>query len=169
MDNLQLDAIRYGSNKMPRFQYYYRKAQKGGFLKILYKYLFVKAREKKCIDLSIENDIGGGIYFGHSTGITINPHAVIGKNCNLHKGVTIGRENRGVRKGTPTIGDYVWIGVNATIVGNVRIGNDVLIAPNAFVNFDVPDHSIVIGNPGIIKNKDNATEGYINNTTSYAE
>lgn len=66
--------------------------------------------------------------------------------------------------GTPVIGDKVWIGVNATIVGAIKIGNDVLIAPNAYVNCDVPDHSIVFGNPCIIKHRDNATEDYINRT-----
>lgn len=160
---LEMAQIRYGKDKMPRFQYYYRKAQMGGALKLLYKYLFIRAREKKCIDMSVENKIGGGVYFGHSTGITINPHVVIGHNCNIYKGVTIGRENRGKRQGCPTLGDNVWIGVNATILGNVHIGNDVLIAPNAFVNFDVPDHSIVIGNPARIIHRDSATEGYINN------
>lgn len=63
----------------------------------------------------------------------------------------------------PTIGNEVWIGVNAAIVGKVSIGDDVLIAPNAFVNCDVPSHSVVFGNPCIIKHRDNATEGYINN------
>ena len=52
-----------------------------------------------------------------------------------------------MRKGTPVIGDEVWIGINSTIVGNVKIGNDVLISPNSFVNCDIPDHSIVFGNP----------------------
>ena len=46
----------------------------------------------------------------------------------------------------PTIGNDVWIGVNATIVGKVSIGDDVLIAPNAFVNCDIPSHSVVFGN-----------------------
>lgn len=101
------------------------------------------------------------MYFGHAYSITINPMAVIGKNCNLHKGVTIGQESRGVRKGVPTIGDKVWIGVNSTIVGKITIGNDVLIAPNSFVNQDIPSHSIVLGNPCIIKHKDNAVEDYI--------
>ena len=63
----------------------------------------------------------------------------------------------------PTIGNNVWIGVNTTIVGKVSIGDDVLIAPNAFVNCDIPSHSVVFGNPCINKHKDNATEGYINN------
>ena len=45
----------------------------------------------------------------------------------------------------PTIGDDVWIGVNTTIVGKVMIGDDVLIAPKAFVNCDIPFHSVVFG------------------------
>lgn len=110
-----------------------------------------------------KTNIGGGLYIGHPYCITINEKAVIGKNVNIHKGVTIGQENRGERKGTPVIGDEVWIGINSTIVGAIHIGNDVLIAPNAFVNCDIPDHSIVFGNPCIIKPKNNATEGYINN------
>lgn len=101
--------------------------------------------------------------YRHAYCITINVNAQMGRNCNIHKGVTIGQENRGTREGCPTIGDEVWIGINATIVGNVKIGNDVLIAPNTYVNCDIPDHSVVFGNPCIIKHKDNATEGYINN------
>lgn len=50
---------------------------------------------------------------------------VIGSNCNIHKGVTIDQENRGLRKGVPTIGDCVWIVGNATIVGKITIGDDV--------------------------------------------
>lgn len=103
---------------------------------------------------------------GHPFGITINPNASIGENCNIHKGVTIGQENRGKRKGAPTIGNCVWIGINSTIVGGVNIGDDVLIAPNTYVNIDIPSHSVVFGNPCIVKHKDNATEGYINNKVS---
>lgn len=116
----------------------------------------------KCkIPLSVE--IGEGLLIGHPYCITINGQAKIGKNCSIHKGVTICQENRGKRKGTSTIGNEVWIGVNATIVGNVTIGDDVLIAPNAYVNCDVPSHSIVIGNPCVVKARINATAEYINN------
>ena len=94
----------------------------------------------------------------------INPKAVLGKNINIATGVTIGQENRGKRAVAPTIGDNVWIGTNAVIVGKITIGCDVLIAPNSYVNFDVPDHSIVIGNPARIITRENATEGYINRT-----
>lgn len=79
-------------------------------------------------------------------------------------GVTIGKEKRGVREGCPTIADKVWIGANAVVVGSIQIGSDVLIAPGAYVNFDVPSHSIVLGNPAKIVAKENATEKYIKYT-----
>lgn len=106
---------------------------------------------------------GGGIYIGHAYNITINCRAKIGRNCNIHKGIVIGQVNRGSRKGCPIIGDRVWIGINSAIVGNVTIGDDVMIAPNSFVNVDIPSHSVVFGNPCVIKHKDRATEGYVNN------
>ncbi len=120
-------------------------------------------KKKRGIEIYGLSDIGPGLYLGHTYNITINPNAVIGKNCNIHKGVTIGQENRGKRKGTPVIGDNVYIGVNATVCGKITIDDDVLIAANSYVNCDVPSHSIVIGNPCKIKAKDNATEGYVNN------
>lgn len=60
------------------------------------------------------------------------------------------------------MGDCVWIGINSTVVGKVTIGDNVLIAPNTFVNFDVPSNSIVIGNPAKIISDTNAADGYIN-------
>ena len=57
----------------------------------------------------------------------------------------------------------MWVGSNAVIVGKVTIGDDVLIAPGSYVNCDVPSHSIVLGNPCRIVQRDNATVGYINN------
>ncbi|MEO6097081.1 MAG: DapH/DapD/GlmU-related protein, partial [Fibrobacteria bacterium] len=95
--------------------------------------------------------------------VIINSSSLIGKNCNLSAGVTIGQTNRGDKKGSPTIGDRVWFGPNAVVVGGVTIGEDVLIAPGTFVNFDVPAHSIVIGNPGKIIPAAEATAGYIEN------
>lgn len=133
------------------------------FSKIFCKIVMKVFKVMHCIEISAGTRIGEGLYIGHPYCITINPNAVLGKNINIHKGVTIGQENRGPRKGVPHIGDFVWIGVNSTIVGNIKIGNDVLIAPNSYVNCDVPDHSVVFGNPCIIKSRENATEGYINN------
>ena len=128
------------------------------FAKILYRYYLIVYG----LEISYEANIGKGLYIGHPYCITVNPKAVLGEYCSLHRGVLIGGENRGKRKGVPTIGNKVWMGINSVIIGNIIIGDDVLIAPNSYVNCDVPSHSIVFGNPCVIKNRDNATEGYIN-------
>ncbi len=166
MGILSEDLARYKNIKeMPRYQRYFRKYQDSSckIIRLFYKIIFTHYRNKCLVDISADTKIGGGLYIGHPYCITINPQAVIGRNCNIHKGVTIGQENRGFRKGVPVINDEVWIGINATIVGAINIGSDVLIAPNSYVNCDVPDHSVVFGNPCIIKHKENATQGYINN------
>ena len=111
----------------------------------------------------LSNHIGAGLYLGHAHNINVNPGAVIGKNCNLNKGATIGAQKRGKNSGSPVLGNDVWVGSNAVIVGSVHIGSDVMIAPNAYVNFDVPDHSVVIGNPGVVHSRNFATEDYISN------
>lgn len=127
----------------------------------MWRFLRKKMQAHYGLEIPGKATIGEGFYIGHAYGITVNPDAVIGRNCNIHKGVTIGQENRGKRKGAPVLGDCVWLGINSTVVGAVTIGDDVLIAPNSYVNCDVPSHSIVIGNPCRIIPLDNATEGYV--------
>lgn len=143
-----------------RFLWVLRKTQRSS--NPIWRLMLQHMRERYGLEISRSSDIGPGLYLGHAYNITVNPAAIIGSNCNLHKGVTIGQENRGKRKGAPVIGDCVWIGVNATLVGRISVGNDVLIAPGAYVNCDVPSHSIVLGNPCRVISRDNATGGYIN-------
>lgn len=127
----------------------------------LIRLILVSYSHKYGLEISTDAIIGECFYLGHPYNITVGGGVELGHHVSLHKGVTIGRENRGIRMGSPKIGNYVWVGMNSTIVGNVTIGNDVLIAPNSFVNFDVPDHSVVIGNPAIIHYREGATENYI--------
>lgn len=163
MTPTQADKARRGDR--PMWQRLFRRLQARPCLPmwLIYKLLFKAARFACHVDLSEKTSIGPGLYVNHPYGITINSRAVIGSNCNLTKGVTIGQENRGPRRGAPVIGDRVWIGMNSTVVGAVTIGDDVLIAPNTLVNRDVPPHSVVIGCPCSIHPRQNATEGYINN------
>lgn len=151
----------------PNLHYIYllRKCQqnKDSIFRYFWKIILRHYQIKYGFQIYPETKIGEGLYLGHWGSLVINPNVVIGKNCNIAQGVTIGQQNRGKNKGFPSISDEVWIGANAVIVGGVRIGKNVLIAPNAYVNFDVPDHSIVMGNPAQILPKENATEGYINN------
>ncbi len=147
-----------------RYIRYLRHAQfSKGVVRVFYRFLMHRMMLRYGLEIPWNCKIGKGLYLGHAYNITINPHAEIGDWCNLHKGVTIGQQNRGRLKGVPKVGNFVWIGVNATIVGKVEIGDDVLIAPNSYVNCNVPSHSIVVGNPCQIHHKDNATQGYINN------
>lgn len=165
MSLTKMDLKRYAkTEKMPAFQKHFRKYHQtdNKLLKLFYKVIYHFSSKKNHIEIPLSTQIGKGLYIGHPYCITVNSNSIIGSNCNIHKGVTIGQENRGDRVGTPTIGDCVWIGINSTVVGNVTVGDDVLIAPNTYVNCDVPSHSVVFGNPCIIKHRENATEHYIN-------
>ena len=90
-----------------------------------------------------------------------NLGVVVGKNVDCINGVLLEQIDNGVKAGTPIIGNNIFLRKNLIVVGKIKIGNDVLIAPGVYVNFDVPDHSIVIGNPGKIIPKQNATDGNI--------
>lgn len=167
-DLLQADLARYGGKKQTgrylyRFHRLLRRAHTttNPILLAWYRLLLKKHSAKHLLEIGYKCKIGKGLYLGHSYCITVNPRSVIGDWCTLNKGVTIGQENRGPRTGTPTIGNQVWIGANSTVVGKINIGDDVLIAANTLVNKNIPSHSIVIGNPCIIKPSQNATEGYI--------
>lgn len=113
------------------------------------------------ISISHHAQIGSGFYIGHFGGIVINPKSVIGKNCNIQQGVTIAQANRGTKKGFPILGDNVYIGPGAKIVGAISIGNSVAIGANCVVTKDVPDNSVVVGIPGKVIS-DQGSEGYIN-------
>ena len=167
-DSLQADLYRYGGKKqagryLARFHKLFRKASTTSNPVVLawYRFLLIRHSAKHHLEIGYKCNIGKGLYLGHSYNITVNPGSVIGDWCTLNKGVTIGQENRGPRKGAPVIGNRVWVGANSTVVGKIQIGEDVMIAPNSFVNRDIPAHSIVIGNPFIIKPCPHATEGYI--------
>lgn len=139
-------------------QKYYKKPVVGAYYRLLLRHYQIKYG----FQIYPETEIGEGLYLGHWGQLVINPKTKIGKNCNIAQGVTIAQANRGRNQGVPTIGNEVWIGPNAVIVGNIKIGNNVLIAPNAYVNTDVPDNSVVIGNPATFTPNSNATASYIN-------
>lgn len=148
-----------------RYLALFRKASACKFapLKLYYTVKLKRMSYKTHIQIPARTTIGEGLYIGHTGRVIIHPDAKLGKNINIATGVTIGGENRGERKGAPCFDGECWIGTNAVVVGNIHIGKDVLIAPLAYVNFDVPDHSIVVGNPAKIIHKENATASYLEN------
>jgi serine O-acetyltransferase len=115
------------------------------------------------IDISHRTQIQSGLLIVHYGGIVVNSQAIIGKNCTISHGVTVGEANRGRNKGFPVIGDNVYIGPGAKIVGNVHIGNDVAIGANCVVTKDIPDHAVVVGVPGRAISS-NGAQDYVNRT-----
>lgn len=82
-----------------RYVFYLRMCQAGGLRKLIFT-LPRKHLSRKCgLEISPSTQIGEGFYIGHPYGITINVDAKLGRNVNIHKGCTIGQENRGKKKG----------------------------------------------------------------------
>ena len=88
-------------------------------------------------------DLGPGFVILHSIGVVINTNVRAGRNLVLYHGVTLGAEHSGV----PVLGDDVYIGAGAKIIGGVRIGSNVRIGANAVVTKDLPDGATAIGIP----------------------
>lgn len=130
-------------------------------LSIYYRYKLNVLSRKYLFQIPYPVTIGKGFNLVHFGRVIVAPNVHIGNNCNMFTGVTIGSTVRGPQRGVPIIGNNVWIGPNVAIVGGVIIGDNVLIAANSYVNFDVPENSIVIGNPGHIYPSVHATDGYI--------
>lgn len=100
--------------------------------------------------------LGKGLFIDHGMGIVIGESAVIGDNCTIYHGVTLG--GTGKEKGKkrhPTIGNNVLIGAGAKVLGPCTIGDNSLIGANTFVSFDVEPYSTVVGAKGRIVKKRN--------------
>lgn len=91
-------------------------------------------------DLGQCPNIGSGFVLMHGFGTVINGSTIIGKNCTVLHNVTIGAG----RGGTPHIGNNVYIGAGAIIIGNTHIGNNVKIGAGAIVVNDVPDNCTIV-------------------------
>jgi serine O-acetyltransferase len=90
--------------------------------------------------------IGPGLYIGHSGGIWVAPGAVIGRDCNLAQGVTLGVGGT-LRRGSPRLGDRVWVGPKATLSGPLVVGSGAVIGANSLVVSNVPERGVAVGVP----------------------
>lgn len=146
-----------------RFLVYFRLVQSGSYILKVFRIPLYLTKKKYGLEISLSAKIGPGLNLQHPFNITLNSKCTLGSNVTIYKNATIGSEMRGKRAGVPVIGNNVYIGLSAVVVGSVTIGDNVLIAPNSFVNFDVPANSIVLPGRAIIIQKENATHGYIKN------
>lgn len=104
--------------------------------------------------------IGHSFYIGHFGGIILNANSLIGNNCNISQGVTIGISGQNENRGVPTIGNNVYIGVNAVVAGKIVIEDNVLIGACSLVTSNVEENAVMLGVPAI-KISDKSSKGYI--------
>ena len=97
-------------------------------------------------ELRIDTPIGGGLYIAHPAGVVLSPDSM-GENCSVISAVTVGMRNE---YAFPKIGDRVFIGAGARILGDIEIGDDVQVGANSVVIKDTPAGSTVVGIPGRI-------------------
>lgn len=94
-------------------------------------------------------EIGPGLRISHGHGIVIGGYARIGANALLLHQVTVGSPDPRRVEAMPVIGDNVFLGAGAKVIGAIRVGNDVFVGVNAIVAEDVPDGSRVVARGGV--------------------
>lgn len=112
------------------------------------------------ISIPASAQIGHSFYIGHFGGIIINSEAIIGDNCNISQGVTVGVSGLGENRGIPIIGNEVYIGANSVVAGRISIGNNVLIGACSMVNRSLADSDVAIGVPAVVVSQ-SGSKGYL--------
>lgn len=112
------------------------------------------------ISIPASATIGHSFYIGHFGGVILNSKSVIGNNCNISQGVTVGVSGIDEKRGVPTIGDNVYIGANAVVAGKISVGDNVLIGACSLVNTDVEANCVMLGVPAV-KISEKGSKGYI--------
>ncbi|MDT7041983.1 serine O-acetyltransferase [Candidatus Nitronereus thalassa] len=108
------------------------------------------------ISIPAQACIGKGMRIHHFGGIMIHPDAVIGEDCTMYQGVTIG--DRWGRGGVPSIGNRVYMGAGAKLIGPIEIGDDCQIGANAVVLASVPPGCVAVGVPAVVKIRKTITQ-----------
>lgn len=122
---------------------------------ILSKFIWL-ALVRRGIYVSPRAVIGRGVFFPHPTGIVIGDGCVIGDNATIYQGVTIGRKDVEIDS-YPVVGNNCIMCAGSVVIGNLSIGNNVIIGANSVVNKSIPCNSVVAGVPArficVAKNK----------------
>jgi serine O-acetyltransferase len=135
-----------------RWRYSVRPAILRKLFSLVYKILYKFIQIVTGIDLPCEAEVGTGFVIDHFGGVIVSGYAKFGDHCRIRNGVVVGLKNV-EEPGAPVIGNNVDIGAGAKVLGRIRIGNNVLIGANAVVLTDVPDNSIAVGVPAVIKSR----------------
>lgn len=108
------------------------------------------------ISLPAQARIGKGLRIHHFGGIIVHSEAVIGEQCTIYHGVTLG--DRGGWGGAPCVGNHVVIGAGAKLLGHIEVGDNCLIGANAVVRTSIPPGCVAVGVPAVIRERAAANE-----------
>ena len=116
------------------------------------RFLCEKAKRKTGIEIHPGAQIGSNLFIDHGTGVVIGETAIVGNNVTMFHGVTLGGSGTPTseKKRHPTVGNNVFIGCGAKLLGNITVGDNVKIGANAVVLNDVPSNVTVVGAPSKI-------------------
>lgn len=133
-----------------RWRYHVRPTIIRKLCSLIYHLLYKCVQIVTGIELPCEVVVGRNFVIDHFGGIIISGYSKFGDNCRIRNGVVVGIRRVGENI-APTVGNNVDIGSGAKLLGPIKIGNDVLIGANAVVLSDVPDQSIAVGVPAVVK------------------
>lgn len=109
------------------------------------------AKRRTGIEIHPGAIIGKNLFIDHGIGVVIGQTAIIGDNVTIFHGVTLGATgNEKTKKRHPTIGNNVFIGSGAKVLGNITIGDNVKIGANAVVLKNVKKNRTIVGIPGYV-------------------
>ena len=94
--------------------------------------------------------LGRRLFIDHAMGVVIGETTIVGDDCVLYQGVTLGGTGKESGKRHPTLGNNVTVGAGAKVLGNIHLGDGVKVGGNSVVVKDVPDDCTVVGIPGRI-------------------
>ncbi len=114
-----------------------------------------RTRRKTGIEIHPAAQIGHGVFIDHGMGVVIGETAIVGDNCTIYQGVTLGGTGKDKGKRHPTIGNNVTIGSGAKVLGPFSVGDNSKIAANAVVLNEIPPNSTCVGVPAHIVKRDN--------------
>lgn len=124
----------------------HRQYQKGHYFRA--RWISQRSAKKTRIEIHPGAQIGKGFFIDHGTGVVIGETTIIGDNCTLYQGVTLGGTGKEQGKRHPTLGNNVMVGAGAKILGSFKIGDNCRIAAGSVVLQEVPPNCTVVGIPG---------------------
>lgn len=135
----------------------YRRAhrlyEKGHFF--LARWISQRARRRTGIEIHPGAQIGKGLFIDHGAGVIIGETTIIGDNCTLYQGVTLGGTGKEHGKRHPTLGNNVMVSAGAKVLGSFKIGDNSKIGSGSVVLEEVPPNSTVVGVPGRVVRRNN--------------